>query len=212
MMDEIIWAQRLAELPGVGYEPPENIARPALKAGAAPPEVHRHTFDGKEHVSLWWKTPQGGTSASPAARWFSQRELGEAETDKILSYLYQGLECPGTPSDYHFAIQNAHEALWRRRKENPGAVQAVERLCLLDLSLVEAYPDMLRLEYDEDVRYATILAFERLIKLYERAGDIEAALEVARRAQRFGQDRDAVERLEAKINALRAEEADEPAR
>lgn len=211
-MDETTWTPRLAELPGVGYVPPENIDRPSLKAGAATPEIHRHDFDGKEHVSLWWTTPEGGTSASPASRWFSQHEPMEAKTDEILDYLYRGLECPGTPSDYHFAIQNTHEALWKHRREDPAAVQAVERLCLLDLALVEAYPDMLRLEYDGEVRYAAILAFERLIKLYERAGDIEAALDVARRAQRFGQDRGALERLEAKINALRAEEADEPAR
>ena len=212
MTDETIWVRRLAELAGVGYVPPENIDKPRLQAGAAKPEICRYDFDGKEHVSLSWTTPQGSTSASPSSRWFSQYEPEEVGIGEFINYLYRGLELPGTPSDYHFAIQSAHTALWKRRSEDPAAVQAVEHLCLLDLALVEAYPDMLQLEYDAEVRYAAILAFERLIKLYERAGDIEAALDVARRAQLFGQERGAVERLEAKINALRSEEADEPAR
>lgn len=212
MKDEPIWTRCLAELPGIEYLRPENIEQPRLKARAATPEIHRHTFDGKEHFSLWWATPEGGTSASPASRWFSRREPGKVSIEETLDNLYHGLEYPGTPSDYHFAIQNTHEVLWKRRGEDPAAVSAVERLCLLDLRLIEAYPNMLRLEYDEEARYVVVWAFERLIKLYERAGDIEAALDVARRAQRFGQDGGAVERLEAKIDALRAEAADEHTR
>ena len=209
-MSETIWAKRLADLPEVAYEPPAGVKRPRMSMASATPEIRRHEFDRRPHLSLWWRTPSGGTSASPAAHWFGKWDLQKASATEILEHLYQGLEYPGTPSNYHFAIQSAHEALWKRRREYPAAVAEVERLCQLDIALVEAYPDMLKSGYGDTTSYAVVRAFDRLIKLYELSGDVEAALAVARRASRFGQARGSVERLEAKARAIAAEEGDEP--
>ncbi len=99
----------------------------------------------------------------------------------------EGLELPGVPSDYHFMIQSTVGELWKRRREEPAGISDVERLCWLDLDLIDARPDCVTYENDEGSSFYAIAGFGMLINLFEREGALHEALEVAQRAERFGQ-------------------------
>jgi hypothetical protein len=91
------------------------------------------------------------------------------------------------------------------RREYPEMLDHLEQLCLLDIRLVETKPDSLRAPNGGQM--ARIPTFEYLIRLYEREGLYEIALDIARRAAALEQgDRD-VARLEQRINTLREEDA-----
>jgi hypothetical protein len=144
--------------------------------------------------------------------------------------LQDGFERPGSPRNYHFAIQHCSETLWKFRRDEPWAIEQVEVLCWLDIHLLEAYPfaasaresfrdacsleELQRLwpaaitpERDGETEYDHVDSFYRLIKLYENDGYLEEAIEVARRAFRFNQAQDYFESLLARIAQLEAEDA-----
>jgi len=122
----------------------------------------------------------------------------------VLQELYEVLELPGQLSDYHFAIESAYKTIYERRREDLAMLEEVERLCWLDIELSEAYA---RLEHKPGTFFRA-LAFEGLASLYETEGDFAAALEVAERGMRLGQEYRAtqVERLRAILAALEAED------
>ena len=202
MTDTRTWAPTLADLEGVEYDPPRGIRTPQLQPKHSKPRVSRHTFDGRERVSLMWDTLSGSTSASPAARHFSNHQGETPATDALLRELHTGLALPGTPSDYHFAIQHVIDALWKRRKEDVMSIRAVEELCLLDIGIIEAYPDA----FQSGGRFYTMTSMSLLVRLYEHAGDLDAALATARRVDPFLNGTGDVDRLEAKRNLIAEEE------
>ena len=128
----------------------------------------------------------------------------------MLKRLWEGLELPGEPSDYHFAIQGAAGALWARRAAEPEVLAWFEHLSWLDLRLVQAVPDAVRDEFagahPGRQEFFSVSAFHSLISLYSREGLLQEALEVAQLAQRFGQGEDALADLEERFAALRAED------
>ena len=195
--DETTWAPGLAALPGVSYMPPAGATS---ARGGPTPTVTEYEFDGEVHRSLSWETTGGATSASPASRYGADPD---APTGDLIRNLHQALAEPGTPSDYHFAIQGVIDALWKRRRDDPQAVSAIEPLCLTDISIVEAYPDTFR----TGERYYSMTSMDLLVTMYENAGDLDAAVALARRVDPFLNGRRDLERLEAK----RARLADESA-
>ncbi len=201
-MSDTVWSPGLARLPGVTYSPPPGVSLPRSQR-AATPRVSRYEFDGEIHGSLSWDTRGGSTSASPAARHFSDPPGRDAPAHTILQQLHAGLSLPGTPSDYHFAIQRALDALWSRRRDDPEAVAALEGLCLLDIEIVEAYPDAFRTEHG----FYALTAPRLLIQLYEGAGDLEAALATARRVAPLLNGTADVEGLQARLARLHEEDA-----
>lgn len=202
MHDDSTWAPGLHRLPGVDYTPPPGTPVPSERQSATP-RVSRHEFDGEVHTSLSWDTRGASTSASPASRHFSEQRGREAPAADILCQLHAGLVLPGTPSDYHFAIQHALDALWARRRDDPDAVKALEGLCLLDVAIVEAYPDAFRTDHG----FHAMTAPDLLVRLYEGAGDLEAALAAARRVDPLTNGRADVEGLEDRLARLREEDA-----
>lgn len=208
-MDDVRWFRRLAEVPGVGYAGNSSVDRRRLPGAHARPEVHTYEFDGKRHTSLSWPSSDGSTSASPAKSWTSPPRRGEQESDAALRQLHEALELPGGLSDYHFAIQQCCEVLWQHRLQTPQVLQALEELCLLDIRLIESYPEIIRFENrDTTVQYATVRAYGILIRLYEREGYLHEALDLAKREGRFRPDetRAHVEELQRRIAALSEEE------
>ena len=201
MNDDGTWAPSLADLPGVEYVPPEGTGRPRLAAGHAAPRVSHHEYDGSARAWLSWETRDGSTSASPAQRYFSERPADEGPTSEVVRRLHEGLALPGTPSDYHFAIQRVIDALWKRRRTDPEAVVPIEGLCLLDIAIVEAYPGPFR----AGDRFVSMTSTRLLVSLYERAGDLDAAVALARRVEPFLGGADEVERLEEKRGRLAEE-------
>lgn len=147
------WFRRLAEVPGVGYEGSPSVDRSQLPGHDATPKIERYNYDGERHVSVMWPMKDGSTSASPAHRWETKPRRGETEAQTALRQLRETLELPGTLSDYHFAIQHCHDALRGDAREEPWVLEEVERLCWLDIRLIENYPQTITNEYGGDRTY-----------------------------------------------------------
>ncbi len=205
----IDWYARFGDIPGVSYATPPDIDRTKLKGAAARPTIDRFRgLDGKPVETLSWDTPGGGsTSSSPAHEQAFGVELKKMTTPKVLRHLYETLELPGEPSDYHFAIQGAIEELWRRRRDEPGVLIDVESLSWLDITFIQAQPTTVTNEYSEEPSFYTVRAFARLVSLYEREGAWRDALAVAELGARYGQAGPTDALLE-RIAALDAEALD----
>lgn len=197
------WFRRFADIPGVGYSGSAGVDRLRLKGHDAVPEIYTHREDGPGPAqTLMW----GDTSASPA----HERAYSDMEgmtTAKLLRHLGEALELPGEPTDYHFAIQGAATTLWSRRRVEPDVLDEVERLCRLDIRLVQARPNAITDEYGAEHGFYSVTSFKTLITLYEREGAIREALEVASVAERFDQLADKAAELRDRLALLEAEDA-----
>lgn len=175
-VDSTTWYKRIADIPGLGYAG-ENERRQKLKGATATPRIVRYDFDGKVVESLSWDRPDGSGSSSPVADVsLRDRESPTQVREKILD----GLELPGTPADYHFLIQGAHDYLWGLRRQHPDQYPMIEWLCLLNLRLIEAVPEIIWLD-DTPTGYLRAIAFERLLGLYATEGFEKEMLEVSSR-------------------------------
>jgi hypothetical protein len=214
------WFRRLAEVPGVNYQSATSIDRTKLPGHDLVPKVDRYSFDGRTHESLSWPTPEGSTSASPAAEWKTEPRKGETEAQTTLRQLQEALELPGTLSNYHFLIQGSHEALRSFAREEPWVLDEVEKLCWLDIRLINAHPSIATLEPiavdDEEMakviaerrgdrKFFHVLAFHQLISMYEREGYLREALDVAKIGQKFEQCLGKVEEIEERIRLAEAQ-------
>ncbi|MFB9831146.1 hypothetical protein [Actinoallomurus acaciae] len=122
-----------------------------------------------------------------------------------MRWVWEGVEVPGEPSDYHFLIQQAVEQLWSRRRDDLEALRFVETFAYLDLTLIEAAPQAVALdERDLTKGFVHITTLDRLLTLLEREGALRDALAICRRAERFG-ERYRREDLNAKVAALEEE-------
>ena len=195
-----VWFQRFGDIPGVRYETPAGLDMSRLPGHGKRPTVHE--FAGLE-PSLWW----GNTSASPAhERAFTDHR--STPTGQLLDGLAKTLELPGEPADYHFAIQGTAELLGPRRREGPRIFAELERLCWLDLDLIQAVPAAVSFEHDGEQRFFAVLAFGLLLRLYLREGFLADALRVAEVAERFNAgDIPGVLEARARAAALAAEDA-----
>jgi hypothetical protein len=122
----------------------------------------------------------------PQARF--ARELApdtSMKPNKLLRRLDIALELPGEPTDYHILIERTAELLFWRRRERPDALDEVERLARVDVELIEAYPEIIEFEPG---RYYEVATFLRLVRLYEREGELREALKVAERGLRCHQE------------------------
>jgi hypothetical protein len=198
------WVRRFGDIPGVTYRPPSGVDGKRLPRHEAVPEIYVFEFDGKRHESLWWPADGSGGSASPA----KSRASGalDAPTRDLLRNVYEGLELPGEPSDYHFLIQGCADELWGRRGREPEVLEDVETLCWLDVQLIEACPDAIRNDSSDEPKFFNVLTFWILIDLYEREGFLHEALDVAERAARYGQGLEACDRLAERIAAVENED------
>ncbi|MBN1174750.1 MAG: hypothetical protein JXA67_21500 [Micromonosporaceae bacterium] len=125
----------------------------------------------------------------------------------LVRWVWEGLEVPGEPSDYHFLLQNAVGRLWQFRCGDPEALRFVETFGYLDLALIEAAPQAVALNRVDDPReFVHIATLGQLLDLLEREGALREALALSRRALRFG-DSYRREQLEAKVAALDEERA-----
>jgi len=185
-MEDATWFERLAAVPAVGYTGHPGIDRRALPQHDAKPEIQTFSYEGERQQSLFWKTPTGGGSQSPASAWSSERDP-RAPTPAVLRRLYEALELPGKASDYHFALLGTYELLWSRRRKEPEILPELERLFLLDIKLVEERPAIIRGMMPDERFAARVPAFHYLVYLYSREGFLEEALAIAKRAANLGQ-------------------------
>lgn len=178
------WFRRFADVPGVSYEGSPSVDRTTLDGHDSEPTLHEFEFDGKVHRSLHWPTPEGSTSASPVhQRAFASRDNSTPFAE--LQELEKTLELPGELSDYHFAIQGTCRTVFDSRRQDFKLLEEVERLCWLDVALIEAHPSVA--EY-EPGKFYSVVGYDLLMRLYETEGYFAEAIEVAERSGRLGQE------------------------
>lgn len=194
------WFRRFGDIPGVTYETPSGLDPKKLPGYGVVPKIDVFEFEGKRRQTLSWP---GYGGASPAQRRL-EGDFTTVPAREILTNCLEGLELPGQPSDYHFLIQGCASGLWGRRRE-PDFLDDVEKLCWLDIQLIQACPDTFRNEFSDEPRFPLVLTFSILIDLYEREGFLREALDVAERAARYGQ-LDACDRLAKRITAVENED------
>jgi hypothetical protein len=198
----MLWFRRLAEAPNVGYLGNSEIDRTRLPGHDAVP---KEAFDssGNKYDFLNW--PRG--TASPAERRGATPTAGTESAHKSLRRMYEALELPGTPSDYHFVIQSCCQQLWNftTRRTEPWVFLEIEKLCWLDIRLLEAFPQMAQVDRSEGPAYFHVVAFDTLIRLYKQEGYLYEALDVAKRAVKFDQQHEALEELQQRVAILEAE-------
>lgn len=199
---------RLADFEALGYQTPPGIDRRTLPKHDLRPNVSTYSsFDGKPRVSVMWDAGNGvSTSQSPAAAWGNFGPMDIPWPD-VLRRLFEALELPGSISDYHIAIRRTYDALWDRRRQDPEVLPELERLCLLDLRLMEIVPELARHSDDYMPHVANVPSIRHLIRLYEREGFIAEAIDIARRGVALGQEPAEAQRLEARLKDLEAEDA-----
>jgi hypothetical protein len=186
------WFKRFGDIPGIDYAGDSRVDRSRLE---------------KRLKSLSWPLKGGITSASPAKRHaYGEGVKNHAATPELLLNMMEALELPGIASDYHFIIQGCARKLWARRREEPQVFEIIERLCWLDIRLIEARPGSVRTESGAKLSFVHINAFPLLIDLYEREGLLGEALDVAVRASAFKQADKHAQRLKERIAALESED------
>lgn len=198
------WFRRFGDIPGMAYEPPAWVDRGTLPGHDAVPQTRTFALPERQVETLWWSAWSEGTGdggASPA-HYRAFRDRPDTPTSDVIRNLYEGLELPGEPTDYHFLIQGSAIQLWAHSREEPEVISEVEKLCWLDIRLVEAYPGAAS---DEQHGFYLNLSFSTLIDIYEREGFLGEALEVAELGARYGQGDEAQERLVQRIEAVENE-------
>lgn len=172
------WYKRYGDIPGVTHRTPHGIDRRRLQtAKTRPRELHL----GDNRVAM---LDEPDDSSSPAAQRMFDLNIADMSVDAMLRNLYETLEVPGEVEDYHFAIQDVIQELWRRRRSEPLLLAHVESLSWLDVSLIQACPDAIM--FGDELQYFNVPAFGRLITLYTREGAWRDALVVADIGEQFG--------------------------
>lgn len=198
------WFRCFAEVPNVGYaSDPQRRAR--LAARNATPTVERFRFERKEHVSLMWPSPSGGTSASPAhdlAHSYDREEASNTARERVLD----ALELPGQIMDYHFAMQGVGDLLHKRRRAEPWLFSFVEWLAWFDARLLESHRELFRIGDKADDGYLSVFSVGFLVDVHEDEGCVHEALALAERFAWY-QPADVVERLRARAAGMLAEHA-----
>lgn len=199
------WFRRLADIPGVAYAGSLRVDRGNLPGHDIEPTATNYDFDGEGQAHMRWPRSDEESSASPASRHAYQEELSDLASAALVRRLEEALELPGEPRDYHFIMATYCEEAYKRRKEHPAVLAEVERFCLVDVELVEAFPGAVQNVLGE---FYHVPSYGRLTTLYEREGFLREALEISERGLAHGQDFGRkVEELRGRVAALEAEDA-----
>lgn len=182
MTDDHRWFRCYAEVPGAQYkgDPQRRAGLPNCKVR---PEVHKLQLHGRQVIALSWPIPGGSTSSSPAhdlAHSNTANESSQEARERVLN----ALELPGEVLDYHFAIQGVAELLFKRRRAEPQFLSFAEWLYWLDVNLLQANEVSFRLSPDAP-GLINVLAFERLLELYQHEGFLLEAASLAERFARY---------------------------
>lgn len=196
-----LWYPRFSSIPGVVYETPAGVVPSRLPGYGQKPKIHR--FAGME-PSLQW----GNTSASPAMQRESGAEARRLSTEGLLIHLAEILELPGEPSDYHFAIQGVAGQLRSRTAASAALFGELERLCWLDVKLIQAAPAAVSIDAVADRQFVHIMTFDWLLQLYLNEGRLADAVQVADIAERFDQGGKAIASARDRFAAVCGEDCD----
>lgn len=189
-----VWYPRMAAIPGIGFTGSPNVDRSTLPGALQVPQTDRDY--------LYWSTPDGSTSAAPAHRHRNAAPTGSRSA--VVIHTWQGLELPGEPTDYHFLLQGAVDALWQLRGLEPEALDDLETFAQLDLELAEAEPRAVSFDHSAH-QFVFMTSVARWIAIVEREGAWHEALALAQRANKVGQLLNRTDMLSDRVAALAAE-------
>ena len=205
------WYRRMGDIPGLDYEPPIPVDRKALPGHNATAEVERLEYldeeFGRPLEMLKWTIPGVEyPSGSPASDWRLNEE-DQPSGAAALQRVFETLELPGEPTDYHFAIQNTAGYLANSLEayDSPDLDDWAEWLWWLDIRLAKACRAAITFERAGSETQVSALAFPVLIGRYLDEGWLQGALDVAKIAVEIGQRSDHDELME-RMEALRAED------
>lgn len=193
-----MWYPRMADIPGISFTGSPGIKRSELSNAGVRPRT--------DHGYIAWPSASGTTSASPAHdRAFA--DLSRLSRGELVRWVWEGLELPGLPSDYHFLLQGAVKQLWSGHRDAPEGLHFLEVFGYLDLALIEAAPQTVRLPDTHPTGgFVHVTSLELLLSLLEREGAVREALELSGRAAKFGVLHRR-EDLKAKVASLDEEQA-----
>lgn len=198
-----VWYPRLAAVPGLDFAGSPGVDRTLLAEHDSVPQVSEY--------GLWWTrrtTTRGGveaTSASPAHERAFGIDTSHYSSSHLIVHVWETVELPGAPEDYHFALQHAAEQLWRTQSTNPESLSSLETFAWLDLALVEAAPwALMYASEDRPPTMAALPGIDRLIVLLEREGAHREALSVATRLVALGAHTTRLDRIQTRIATLDA--------
>lgn len=183
------WFPRLGDVPGIDYISPLSLDRTRLRGHDVQGEVRPHTnIHGEPDAYVVWNdldTDWESRNGWAPVREHLERALDNpaTPTKRLLQRLWEGLELPGEPVDYHWVLGAVLERLWSRRLAEPEVLTTVETLAWVHIRLTIAFPReclvLVRPLEESGERYNRVQAFQTLIRLYVAEGFLQAALEVA---------------------------------
>lgn len=198
------WYRSLTEIIGP-FENLVQIDRSRLRGADFEPHLPEWHLPGDKKYWQWDSISDLDASGpSPVAQ--RVHDLAPDDPEAVKRIISEALLVPGETSDYHFALLGAYETLWQMRRQDPSINKVVESLCLLDVRLVEARPKAVQMSDDDPDSFVLIPAFHHLISLYREEGFLAEAIEIAEKAERFGQGKD-LESLRERMAVLEAEGA-----
>jgi hypothetical protein len=127
------WFRRFGDIPGVSYDTPEQVDRNKVAGHDTVPKANPYRIPGQSERELWWPTDGTFSSASPVHR-RAFADLRDVSTAEVVRHVYEGLELPGVPTDYHFLSQGCAEQLRSRSRQEPSLIAEVEKLSCVQQS------------------------------------------------------------------------------
>lgn len=139
--------------------------------------------------------PAIAVGKSPAWHVAFKTNWNELSPMAVAGAVESALEMPGEAGDYYFVMLSATEALWTHRAEHPWFRFYIERLCRLQIQVLEVKPADLKLGVD----FNTTVAFPRLARLLEEDGRLSEAIGVAVLGTTYGETTTRGARLSKKL-------------
>ena len=209
-----IWFRCFADVAGMAWEPLVPVNERALKHRNATATVVRrkdYLDPSKGREELKWSHGDEWSS-SPAANHGRDDEAEQRSPEETARRVSEVLALPGAPSDYHFAILHACKSLWSGRSRDLRSLGWIERLCLGDIAMFEAVPEVAaRIDSDDQRISIDVIpawpSFNQLETIYLREGFLAEAAALQARLHALTGQRDGVKTLADRQAALRSGEA-----
>jgi hypothetical protein len=171
-MTDLVWHRRLAEVPGVGYEPILPVDRVSL-----PRRDHEPRRLPRVDLVQWFGAASPGEYGDPAPVLAHIDRGYKLLPDVYLRTAVEALELPGTTADYHLALCTILEQL---ETHLPGEsfLAAILTLADVDIRLCRASPGLLHFS-DEDLPRGGVSALYRLSLAEGFVDDASALIDMA---------------------------------